>query len=98
MVAVFADRTTAEMATVGHEGLVGIGNILGGEHALARYVAPMPELALTIEASSSEARSEKVRHSERAAMLTPKPFSVRRCRRQRATASIWSRSDVHAGF
>jgi CRP-like cAMP-binding protein len=51
MVAVFADRTTAEMATVGHEGLVGIGNILGGEHALARYVVPMPALALAIEAS-----------------------------------------------
>jgi CRP-like cAMP-binding protein len=51
MVAVFADRTTAEMATVGHEGLVGIGNVLGGEHALARYVVPMPALALAIEAS-----------------------------------------------
>jgi CRP-like cAMP-binding protein len=51
MVAVFADRTTAEMATVGREGLVGIGNILGGEHALARYVVPMPALALAIEAS-----------------------------------------------
>ena len=50
MVAVFADRTTAEMATVGREGLVGIGNILGGEHALARYVVPMPALALAIEA------------------------------------------------
>jgi CRP-like cAMP-binding protein len=51
MVAVFADRTTAEMATVGREGLVGIGNILGGEHALARYVVPMPAQALAIEAS-----------------------------------------------
>jgi CRP-like cAMP-binding protein len=51
MVAVFADRTTAEMATVGREGLVGVGNILGGEHALARYVVPMPALALAIEAS-----------------------------------------------
>ena len=51
MVAVFADRTTVEMATVGREGLVGIGNILGGEHALARYVVPIPVLALAIEAS-----------------------------------------------
>jgi CRP-like cAMP-binding protein len=51
MVAVFADLTTAEMATVGREGLVGVGNILGGEHALARYVIPMPALALAIEAS-----------------------------------------------
>ena len=51
MVAVFADRTTAEMATVGREGLVGVGNILGGEHALARYVVPMPALALAIDAS-----------------------------------------------
>jgi CRP-like cAMP-binding protein len=51
MVAVFADRTTAEMATVGHEGLIGIGNILGGEHALARYVVPMPAQVLAIEAA-----------------------------------------------
>jgi CRP-like cAMP-binding protein len=49
MVAVFANRTTAEMATVGREGLVGIGSVLGGEDALARYVVPVPALALTIE-------------------------------------------------
>lgn len=51
MVAVFTDHTTAEMATVGREGLIGIGNLLGGEHALGRYVVPMPALALTIDAS-----------------------------------------------
>jgi CRP-like cAMP-binding protein len=51
LVAVFEDRTTAEMATVGREGLVGIGSVLGGEQALGRYVMPMPGLALAIEAS-----------------------------------------------
>jgi CRP-like cAMP-binding protein len=51
MVAVFEDHTMAEMATVGREGLVGIGSVLGGEQALGRYVVPMPGLALAIEAS-----------------------------------------------
>ena len=51
LVAVFEDRTTAEMATLGREGVVGIGTLLGGEHALGRYVVPMPALALAIEAS-----------------------------------------------
>jgi CRP-like cAMP-binding protein len=51
MVAVFEDRTTAEMATVGREGLVGIGSVLGGEQSFGRYVVPMPGLALTIESS-----------------------------------------------
>ena len=51
MVAVFENRTTAEMATVGREGLVGIGSVLGGERALGRYVVPVPALALAVEAS-----------------------------------------------
>lgn len=51
LVAVFEDRTTAEMATLGREGVVGIGTLLGGEYALGRYVVPMPALALAIEAS-----------------------------------------------
>jgi CRP-like cAMP-binding protein len=51
VVTVFEDGTTAEMATVGREGIVGIGTLLGGEHALGRYVVPLPGLALTIEAS-----------------------------------------------
>lgn len=49
MVAVFRDSTTAEMATIGREGLVGINSVLGGENALARYVVPMPTAALAIE-------------------------------------------------
>jgi CRP-like cAMP-binding protein len=49
--AVFADRSTAEMATVGREGLVGIGSVLGGEdHAFGRYVVPTPTLVLAVEA------------------------------------------------
>ena len=51
LVAVFDDGTTAEMATVGREGLVGIGALLGGEHALGRYVVPVSGLALALEAS-----------------------------------------------
>ena len=49
--AVFADRSTAEMATMGREGLVGIGSVLGGEQqALGRYVVPMPTQVLAVDA------------------------------------------------
>lgn len=48
---VFEDGTTAEMATVGREGLIGIGALLGGEVAFGRYVVPMPGLALGVEVS-----------------------------------------------
>ena len=51
LVGVFEDGTTPEMATVGREGMVGIGALLGGEHALGRYVVPVPGFALAMKAS-----------------------------------------------
>jgi CRP-like cAMP-binding protein len=51
MVTVFEDGTTPEMATVGREGVVGIGPLLGDEHALGRYVVPVPGFALAMEVS-----------------------------------------------
>jgi CRP-like cAMP-binding protein len=51
LVSVFEDGTTPEMATVGREGMVGIGALLGGEHALARYVVPVAGFALAMETS-----------------------------------------------
>jgi CRP-like cAMP-binding protein len=51
LVTVFEDGTTPEMATVGREGMIGIGALLGGEHALGRYVVPVPGLALAMNAS-----------------------------------------------
>jgi CRP-like cAMP-binding protein len=50
LVSIFDDGSTAEMATVGREGLVGIDALLGGERALGRYVASVPSLALAMEA------------------------------------------------
>lgn len=50
LVTVFEDGATAEMATVGREGVVGIGTLLGGEHALGRYVVPLPGFAFAVEA------------------------------------------------
>ena len=49
LVTVFEDGTTAEMATVGREGMVGIGTLLGGERALGRYVVLVPGFALAID-------------------------------------------------
>lgn len=51
LVTIFEDGTTAEMATVGREGVVGIGTLLGGEDALGRYVVSLPGFALAIEVS-----------------------------------------------
>ena len=51
LVTVFEDGTTAEMATVGREGVVGIGALLGGEHAFGRHVVAVSGSALAVEAS-----------------------------------------------
>jgi CRP-like cAMP-binding protein len=51
LVTVFEDGTTPEMATVGREGMVDIGALLGGAHALGRHVVPVPGCALAMEAS-----------------------------------------------
>jgi CRP-like cAMP-binding protein len=51
LVALYEDGTTAEMATVGREGLVGIGVLLGGEDALGQYVATLPGCALAVQAT-----------------------------------------------
>jgi CRP-like cAMP-binding protein len=50
MVTVFEDGSTAEMATVGREGVVGIDTLLGGEHSLGRYVVPLPGFAFAVDA------------------------------------------------
>jgi CRP-like cAMP-binding protein len=51
LVTIFEDGTTAEMATVHREGLVGIDALLGGKHAFGRYVVTMPGSALALEVS-----------------------------------------------
>jgi CRP-like cAMP-binding protein len=51
LVTVFEDGTTAEMATVGREGVVGIGALLGGERAFGRHVVSISGSALSVDAS-----------------------------------------------
>jgi len=51
LVTVFEDGSTAEMATVGREGVVGIGALLGGEHAFGRHVVAVSGSALAVETS-----------------------------------------------
>jgi CRP-like cAMP-binding protein len=51
LMTVFEDGTTAEIATVGCEGLVGIGILLGDDTVLGRYVVPLAGFALAVEAS-----------------------------------------------
>jgi CRP-like cAMP-binding protein len=50
LVTVFEDGTTPEMTTVGREGMVGIGVLLAGDHALCRHVVLVPGFALAMEA------------------------------------------------
>ena len=51
LVTVFEDGSTAEMATVGREGVIGVGALLGGEHAFGRHVVSVAGSALAVEAS-----------------------------------------------
>ncbi len=48
LVTVFEDGSTAEMATVGREGILGTGVLVGSQRALARYVVLMSGSALTV--------------------------------------------------
>jgi CRP-like cAMP-binding protein len=51
LVTVFEDGTAPEMATMGREGMADIAALLGGEHALCRYVVLVPGSALAIDGS-----------------------------------------------
>lgn len=51
LVTVFEDGTTVEMASVGREGMIGVGALLGGDSALGCYVVQEPGSALAMEAS-----------------------------------------------
>src|SRR5918996_3134129 len=51
LVTVFENGTTVEMATVGREGLVGVGMLLGGDTALGCYLVQVPGSALAVDAS-----------------------------------------------
>jgi len=50
LVTVFEDGTTSEIVTLGREGVLGIGALLGSEHVLGRYVVAMAGCALAIDA------------------------------------------------
>jgi CRP-like cAMP-binding protein len=51
LTAAFQNGNTAEMATVGREGVLGVGTLLGSDAALGRYQVQVPGSALTVEAS-----------------------------------------------
>jgi CRP-like cAMP-binding protein len=51
LTAAFQNGSTAEMATVGREGMVGVGSVLGTDVALGHYLVQAPGSALTMEAS-----------------------------------------------
>ena len=93
MVAVFADRTTVEMATVGREGLVWAASTPSPDTSYR-----FPSWPWRSRPRDSGMSSGTARNSTRRVTLTPKRFSVRRCRPRHATASTWSRSGVRAGF
>ena len=97
LVSVFEDGTTAEMATVGREGLVGIDTLLSSERAPGRYVAPVSGLALAIEAAGSRTHCRRARSCARSLKTTLRHSFGKRSRPQPVTAPTWLRSGVRAG-
>ncbi len=51
LTAAFQNGSTAEMDTVGGEGMVGVASLLGSDAALGRYLVQVPGSALAVEAS-----------------------------------------------
>ena len=97
LVTVFEDGTTAEMATVGREGVVGIDTLLGGEHSLGRYVVPCPALLLRLTPFGSRLRCKTMRSSARPVRPTPRPSWPTFSRTSPATPAIGSSNDARAG-
>jgi CRP-like cAMP-binding protein len=50
VVTIFENGATAEMATIGREGMVGVDTLLGSEQALGRYMVSVAGSALAVEA------------------------------------------------
>ena len=49
LVTIFEDGATAEMATIGREGMIGVDTLLGSEQALGRYMVSLAGSALAVE-------------------------------------------------
>ena len=97
LVTVFEDGTTAEMATVGCEGMIGIGILLGGMHALGRYVVPVSGFAHAIETSRLRSALRVSPELARPVRPTLKPSSPISFRTSPATLPTGRSSGVRAG-
>ena len=60
LTAAFQNGSTAEMATVGREGVVGISTLLGSDAAVGRYLVQAPGSALAVEASRFQGALRKI--------------------------------------
>jgi CRP-like cAMP-binding protein len=93
MVTVFEDGSTAEMATVGHEGVVGIDTLLGGEHSLGRYVVPLPGFAFALDGL----RFRNVLHTHGKFRAACESYAQAFLANLPATPAIGSSNDARAG-
>jgi CRP-like cAMP-binding protein len=60
LTAAFQNGSTAEMATVGREGVVGIATLLGSDAAVGRYLVQASGSALVVEASRFQGALRKI--------------------------------------
>ena len=59
MVSQMEDGRGIEVAVIGREGLIGLGGLLGGERALARYIVSIPGSALKIRVNVIKEETSK---------------------------------------
>jgi hypothetical protein len=75
-VASFEDTPTIEMATVGREGMAGIGAALGSDTALSRHVVQMPGAALVVGGDAFERLAHEVPAFRRVLLAYAQAFLV----------------------
>ena len=77
VVAVYADGSVIEMATIGREGCSGVQAILGAKRSSVRLLVQIPGSAAKMSRVAFTLASSQCRPSEVSWTLTSKPFSNR---------------------
>jgi CRP-like cAMP-binding protein len=77
VVAVYADGSIIEMATIGREGCSGVQAILGAKRSSAQLLVQIPGTAAKMSRAAFTRAMRSMRPSEVSWTLTSKPFSNR---------------------
>jgi hypothetical protein len=77
VVAVYADGSIIEMATIGREGCTGVQAVFGAKSSSVRLLVQIPGGAAKMSRAAFTRAMGRCRPSEASCTLTPKPFSNR---------------------